>query len=709
MSIGEVSGKMTMRTAGWERGLSSATMSLKTHGRKAKAIYRDTRTAAETYSLSIAEVGAMHKRGMLDANTYGRKIAMINKAFHGPAPDKMLTRMGKAAGVARTKFNQAGRSILMFGKSTIAMLGAGGVVYGLKKTIDSIDKLGHVASKLGMTTEALGKLRYAAKLSGVEANTFDMAIQRMTRRLSEASHGAGEAQGALAELSKFGLPDPSKLAAMSPGKAFAEIADAMSKVQHQSDRVRLSFKLFDSEGVALVNTLKMGRAGLEAAGREAERFGLAIGSIGVKRVQEARQGLDRMGAAASGVFAEMTIAISPYVTAVGEDLVKAYSQAGTAALDASNKMDVSPMQQKVGVIADIWHSVGLGIGFAKAEMTEFFANMVGMAQKTRAFFDKTFHPEEPRGKTGMGEPYRLFQPKYKRPDDEVTGFGQNLFPRGKAPDPNRGFLGTLAQDLWKASDEQHAAFNKMLTAKTPSERAAARGRSGAGLEPTVATDTVAGESVSKATALIDALDARIATFGKTKFEVDLSKLQGDVAREPARVEVPAAGESVARVPEGLKFQVAEAGRRMATLKRLEDKASQADASKAIFESTRTPMERFKADLADAGKLLNVGAITEDTFTRHAEMLRGQAIDRIAPEGRDKASRMEFATADVYGSEAAVSAIARAKAPGMSRAEDKASKERQETNLILREEIAELLERVVREIKKIGPTEMDTPP
>ncbi len=48
--------------------------------------------------------------------------------------------------------------------------------------------------------EALQELRFAAKASGVEQQTLDMALQRFTRRTAEAAQGTGEAKDALAQL-----------------------------------------------------------------------------------------------------------------------------------------------------------------------------------------------------------------------------------------------------------------------------------------------------------------------------------------------------------------------------------------------------------------------------------------------------------------------------------------------------------------------------
>jgi hypothetical protein len=177
----------------------------------------------------------------------------------------------------------------------LAAIGATSV-YFVKRQMANIDALGKTADKLGTTTEALAGYRHAAELSGVASNTADMALQRMTRRLAEAAQGTGEAKAALKEL---GL-DAKRLAGMGPTKAFADIAEKMKGVKNQADRVRLSFKLFDSEGVALVNTLKLGKVGLADAAAEAEKLGIAISRVDAAKVEKANDAFTKMAGAFKG-------------------------------------------------------------------------------------------------------------------------------------------------------------------------------------------------------------------------------------------------------------------------------------------------------------------------------------------------------------------------------------------------------------------------
>ncbi len=234
----------------------------------------------------------------------------VNSAIAGTKKIRNSTeRMAKQTERDMAAFGRSVKSALT---TIMALAGAAGFGAMIKQSMTTIDLLAKTSDKLGLTTEHLAGLRHAAELSGVATNTMDMALQRMTRRLAEAAQGTGEAQNAIKEL---GL-DAQALAAMAPDRALYEIADAMQKVENQGDRVRLAFKLFDSEGVAMVNMLKDGSAGLRAAQQEAEKLGLAISRVDAKRVEEANDAFTKMKSAVSGLSNELTIKLAPAIEQV---------------------------------------------------------------------------------------------------------------------------------------------------------------------------------------------------------------------------------------------------------------------------------------------------------------------------------------------------------------------------------------------------------
>jgi hypothetical protein len=261
-------------------------------------------------------------------------------------------------------------------------LAAGAFFAFTKASLTSADKLSRTASKLGLTTEALAGLRLQAELTGVETRQLDLGIQRMTRRAAEAAKGMGEAQGALREL---GI-DAKAFNQLSIDKQMEALADAMVDVESQSDRVRLGFKLFDSEGVALINTLAGGSAALREAAAEAKKFGLGLTDIQKNNVEQANDGLARMGASFEGLGRQVAATFGPAfegVSGLVSDMVASLTAAvpGIAAYTAELfgieraidsltikdlTADIGISQEKENELRDSIANIVMAIGSIKA-------------------------------------------------------------------------------------------------------------------------------------------------------------------------------------------------------------------------------------------------------------------------------------------------------------------------------------------------------
>lgn len=220
------------------------------------------------------------------------------------------------------------KALFNFKVGLTAVAGAAGIGLLVKSSLQSIDTLGKTAQKLGVTSQALQKLRYASNLAGVETRTVDMAVQRFTRRLSEAANNTGEAKDALKEL---GL-NAKELAKQPLDKQMLKLADAFDNVQSSGDKVRLAFKLFDSEGVAFVNTLQGGSAALQEMFQEAEGLGFILSSSAVKGVEQTNDAIMKLGVMFKGVRDQITAGLAPafrlIVDLIRDKLVKAIETAG---------------------------------------------------------------------------------------------------------------------------------------------------------------------------------------------------------------------------------------------------------------------------------------------------------------------------------------------------------------------------------------------
>jgi hypothetical protein len=133
------------------------------------------------------------------------------------------------------------------------------------------DRLDKTSQKLGVTAQALQELRFAAEQNGVAVNQFDVGLQRFIRRASEAADGTGVAKDALKDLGVQLRDNQGNLRPVED--LLGDVAEGFKNTETQADRVKLAFKLFDTEGVALVNVLQQGRGALEGFRARARELG----------------------------------------------------------------------------------------------------------------------------------------------------------------------------------------------------------------------------------------------------------------------------------------------------------------------------------------------------------------------------------------------------------------------------------------------------
>jgi len=284
--------------------------------------------------------------------------------------DKAMGRTGK-------QLKQAGKDISRLMTASLAVASAS-IVAATQKGLTAVDNLAKTSDRLGIATESLQAFRHAADLSGSSAEVLDMGLQRMTRRIAEAAQGTGEARNAIREL---GL-EASRLNTLGTEEQFLAIADAMKEVENASDRVRLTQKLFDSEGVRLLNTLEMGREGLEASRKELDQLGVSISRIDAIKVERANDAMTKLGQAFKGISNRLAVELAPLIELASNrllDMAKSGDLVGEAVKSSMNFI------AGIGAgIQNAFHAIQIGanaVGAAISAVGFTFASVIEGARK----------------------------------------------------------------------------------------------------------------------------------------------------------------------------------------------------------------------------------------------------------------------------------------------------------------------------------------
>ena len=224
------------------------------------------------------------------------------------------------------KRNVEGLTSSLFGVRTAitGLIGAAGFGAMIRSTVESADKIQKLSVSLGASTEALSQYRLVAERSGTTLDSLALIWQRQTRRIAEAAVGTGEARDALREL---GL-SAEELNRLSPDQQFEVIADAMGQVENQADKLRLAFKLFDSEGARpALQAMADGAEGLRAMRAEADAMGLTLSRVEAEHLVEFKDQLTNIKSSVAGVGQQLVVSLGPALEAASKWLSDAIVQA----------------------------------------------------------------------------------------------------------------------------------------------------------------------------------------------------------------------------------------------------------------------------------------------------------------------------------------------------------------------------------------------
>jgi hypothetical protein len=289
---------------------------------------------------------------------------------------------------ARKDIKKIGSAFAGVGKAAVGLGVVAGAAFAIvvKGSFDTIDAVAKTADKLGLATEALVGLQQAATLTGVANKTLNKSLVNMARVISEASEGTGLAVDAF---NKLGL-SAEDLKKLAPEDQFGAIADAMQTVENQTDKVAIAYDVFGGKGVDLINTMKLGSAGLKNVADEAKALGIAMTRVDAKKIEDANDAMHNAGQAVKGVANTVAIKLAPTITALSNAFIELAKDSGgfTDEVNAGFKFII----KAIGKGADAIHSLKLGFGFANFAFQAFLTTLLeGMADADKAisgFLDK---------------------------------------------------------------------------------------------------------------------------------------------------------------------------------------------------------------------------------------------------------------------------------------------------------------------------------
>jgi hypothetical protein len=281
-----------------------------------------------------------------------------------------------AKDLTKAAFKSVGKSLKtvtgsIFNMKTALVAVAGGAGFGamIASSLTSIDVLGKTADKIGIATESLGKLQFAASIAGTSSAVLNKALQKMVVDVGEANMGIGQARIAFENL---GLA-AKDLIDLSPEEQFAKIAGALNDVENNTKRVTAAYEIFGAKGTELLNIIALGEDGIRALGEEAELLGLTMSRDTVAGVEAANDSITRLGGLFKGFSNQFTAALAPAIQIVTDEfkdflLETAKSEGGIKKFAQTLAID---LLEVIKTTLGAFKALATGIDFAHAALIAF--------------------------------------------------------------------------------------------------------------------------------------------------------------------------------------------------------------------------------------------------------------------------------------------------------------------------------------------------
>lgn len=223
------------------------------------------------------------------------------------------------SGLGKAQAKLAGFSAKMEGASAKLMkVGAAlstavaGITLAVKGQIDAADRMGQMASKMGIPVDQLSKLAWAAKLSDISVDSLAMAMKNLAQRMvgqpklfTDLGVAITDAQGQMRPVSDV----------------MADLSDIFAKMPDGAEKTALAIKLFGKAGQDMIPMLNSGKTGLQGMMDEAQRMGLVITPAMADAANQFNDNLDRLTAVAGGIAMQVAGVLAPALKDMTNKLV----------------------------------------------------------------------------------------------------------------------------------------------------------------------------------------------------------------------------------------------------------------------------------------------------------------------------------------------------------------------------------------------------
>jgi len=229
----------------------------------------------------------------------------------------------------------------------------GAIIY---KTAQHNDQIAKGAKQIGVTTEFLSEMEHAAKISGATQEDIMTGIKRLSKSASDASYGL---ETYVRSFNALGISVVDNRGKLKDSEAlFMEVAEAISKVENDTQKAALAQELFGRGGLRLIPMLNMGASGIAKLRREAKALGISLDKDAAEGSENLIDSITRLKGSLRGlaitITDELDKPISDFIDRLAKDVIPKtgeWLKQNKDAISTSTKVGIGLTATSVGFLA----------------------------------------------------------------------------------------------------------------------------------------------------------------------------------------------------------------------------------------------------------------------------------------------------------------------------------------------------------------------
>lgn len=300
-TIGELAAGITLDTSRFDQGI----VATRGEVREASKIVEAAAGPLDRYADQINKIENALAKGTINQSTH-------NKAMASAKHDAAIA--GGGLGAITARINAISPATIAAGAG-LAALGAaaavaGAAIYNAAEQAGEVDRIGESAAAIGVSTEFLSGMEYAAERSGVSIETLGAGLNKFTLALGNGSKG----------LEAIGL-DIEDLQRMKPEAAFLKTIDALNKIENPTQRAAAAFKIFGKSAIEMQGLITAGVDEIADKMEQAGRLRLIVDGGDAERIGDMLDAVDDVKDAWAGAGRTMAAEFAPVITRIAQDMV----------------------------------------------------------------------------------------------------------------------------------------------------------------------------------------------------------------------------------------------------------------------------------------------------------------------------------------------------------------------------------------------------